>query len=47
MKYDFEKMQVFDFGNLNLDENSAGNCYGTCNDSSCDTSCDCVCDSKW
>ncbi len=47
MKYDFEKMQVYDFSNLNLEENSAGNCYGTCNDSSCDTSCDCVCDSKW
>lgn len=41
---------VYDFTNLNLQENSRGNCFGcdSC-DSSCDQSdnCDCDCDSKW
>lgn len=42
-----ENLVVYDFSNLNLEENSFANCYGTCNDYSCDTSCDCVCDSRW
>lgn len=51
MKYDFEKMQVFDFSNLSLQENSKGNCFG-CDSCDCDScnqsdSCDCDCDSRW
>ncbi len=41
---------VYDFSNLNIQENSMDNCFGcdSC-DSSCDhsDSCDCDCDSKW
>lgn len=46
----FNEMMVFDFSNLNLQENSKGNCFGCdscdCNCDSCD-SCDCDCDSNW
>ena len=47
---DFDKMLVFDFSNLDFQENSKGNCFGcdAC-DSSCDHSgdCDCDCNSRW
>lgn len=47
MKYDFEKMQVFDFSNIDFQENSKGNCFESspCNCDSCDM-CD-SCDHGW
>ena len=36
------EMIVYDFSNLNLQENSTDNCFG------CDScNCDCVCDGRW
>lgn len=42
---DLEKLfVVYDFSNLNLQENSKGNCFGSC-DCNCDGgTCDCNCD---
>ncbi len=40
MEVDFEEMQVYDFSNLNLQEESNDNCF-SCD--SCDSS-DCDCD---
>lgn len=49
-KYDYERIVIYDFSNLNIQENSRGNCFGcdSCDDS-CDhsDSCDCDCDSRW
>lgn len=47
--YNFDKMKVFDFSNINVHADNTGsdNCYGSCNDNSCDINCDCVCDSDW
>ena len=33
-----QEMVAFDFSNLNLQENSRGNCFGSCD---CDCNCDC------
>lgn len=46
MKTNPEEMVAYDFSNLDLQENSKGNCYGTCD--SCDANtggCNCDCDS--
>ena len=49
-KINLEDLVIYDFSNLNFQENSTGNCFGcdSC-DNSCDhsDSCDCDCDSKW
>lgn len=47
MGVNFEKMQVYDFSNLDLHENSTDNCFGCDSGDSggCD-SCD-SCDSDW
>ena len=43
---DFEKLfVVYDFSNLNLQENSKGNCFG-CDSCNCDSS-GSDCDSDW
>lgn len=36
MEYDFEKMQVFDFSDLNIHESSKDNCFGCDNCNTCD-----------
>lgn len=36
---DFDEIVVYDFSNLNLQENSANNCFGFLDDDDCD-SCD-------
>lgn len=46
-KIELEEMVAYDFSNLDLQENSKGNCYGTCD--FCDEStggCNCDCDSN-
>ena len=40
--YDFGKMQVFDFSDLNYQESSTGNCYGGGSCDMCDS-----CDHGW
>lgn len=49
-KTNLEDLVIYDFSNLNYQENSKENCFGcdSC-DNSCDhsDSCDCDCDSKW
>lgn len=49
-KMNLEDLVIYDFSNLNYQENSTGNCFGcdSC-DSSCDQSdsCDCDCNSSW
>jgi len=49
-KMNLEDLVIYDFSNLNFQENSTGNCFGCdscdCNCDSCD-SCDCDCDSSW
>ena len=48
MRIIIEDIVVYDFSNVELQENSITNCYGTCDDSDhCDSSCDCVCDANW
>lgn len=43
MEYDFKKFKVYDFSNLNMQENSKCNCFG-CDYSEHDSGCD-MCDS--
>lgn len=47
VKTDSEEYVIYDFGNMNTQDDCGNNCYGSCNDVSCDTSCDCVCNASW
>lgn len=43
-KTKFKEMDVFDFSNLKLQENSRDNCFGcdcNCDGGTCDCNCDC------
>ncbi len=40
-----QEMIAYDFSNLNLQENSRGNCFASpCDEPVCDCDCDCNCD---